>query len=59
MEKEQRMTELIEDHRESAEAVKAHDQDAAIKAGLKHLSRLDDTIARISATNANYFERPA
>jgi len=59
MEKEQRMPELIADHREIAEAVKAQDPEAAVKAGLKHLSRLDDTIARISATNANYFERPA
>ncbi len=58
MEKEQRLPELIADHRQIAEAVKAQDEQAAVKAGLKHLSRLDDTIARISETNANYFERP-
>ena len=29
---------------------------AAVAAGVMHLSRLDDTIARISASNANYFE---
>ncbi|SHE38456.1 transcriptional regulator, GntR family [Litoreibacter ascidiaceicola] len=57
MEKEQRMPELVADHREIAEAIKVHDANKAVEAGLKHLSRLDDTIARITATNANYFER--
>lgn len=56
LDKEQRMPELVEDHRAIAQAVIAHDADAAIAAGLKHLSRLDATIARITATNANYFE---
>ncbi|MCC1491798.1 GntR family transcriptional regulator [Cognatishimia sp. F0-27] len=57
LEKEQRMPELVEDHRAIAHAVVNHDTDAAIAAGMKHLSRLDATIERISATNANYFER--
>lgn len=56
MEKEQRMPELLDDHRAIAQAVIAHDGDAAIAAGLIHLSRLDSTIERITATNANYFE---
>lgn len=57
IEKEQRMPELVADHQAIADAVKAHDAEAAIAAGMKHLSRLDTTIERITATNANYFER--
>lgn len=56
IEKEQRVPELLDDHRAIAEAVISHDADAAIAAGMKHLSRLDTTIERITATNANYFE---
>jgi len=56
LEKEQRMPELVDDHRAIAAAIVAHDADTAIEAGLKHLSRLDVTIERITATNANYFE---
>ncbi len=56
LEKEQRIPELLADHRAIAEAVIAQDADMAIAAGLKHLSRLDVTIDRISATNADYFE---
>lgn len=55
-EKEQRMPELVKDHRAIADAVIAHDADAAVSAGMKHLSRLDETIRRITATNANYFD---
>ncbi len=54
--KEDRMPELVADHTEIAEAVKAHDAERAVEAGMKHLGRLDETIARISETNANYFE---
>lgn len=56
LEKEQRMPDLVADHRAIADAVKAHDAQTAISVGIKHLSRLDETIERISATNANYFE---
>lgn len=56
LEKEQRLPELLADHRAIAEAVIAHDANKAVEAGLKHLSRLDTTIERITATNANYFE---
>ena len=54
-EKEHRMPELVADHRTIAEAVKNNDADAAVAAGTLHLSRLDETIERISITNANYF----
>jgi len=58
-EKEQRMPELVADHRAIAQAVVNHDADAAIAAGMKHLSRLDATIDRITDTNANFFESAA
>lgn len=54
--KEHRMPELVADHREMAEAIKAHDAEWAIAAGMRHLGRLDATIERISKTSANYFE---
>lgn len=54
--KQDRMPELLDDHRAIAEAVKTHNAAAAVEAGALHLSRLDETIAWISATNASYFE---
>ncbi|SHF18193.1 transcriptional regulator, GntR family [Ruegeria intermedia] len=54
--KEHRMPELFEDHRAIARAVKANDADTAIQVGMLHLSRLDETIERISASNSSYFE---
>lgn len=51
-----RMPDLVADHREIAQAVKSHNADKAVAAGMRHLSRLDDTIKKISVTNANYFE---
>ena len=54
--KEQRLPDLVADHRAIAKAVIEHDPDAAVSAGMIHLSRLDDTIKRIEATNASYFE---
>lgn len=54
--KENRMPQLVEDHKTIAEAVKGHDAASAVEAGMVHLSRLDETIEQISATNANYFE---
>ena len=50
-----RMPELVDDHRAIATAIQNHDAAAAIKAGVHHLSRLDETIDQISASNANYF----
>lgn len=54
--KEQRMPELVTDHREIAEAVKANDPEGAVEVGIRHLSRLDETITHISKTRADYFE---
>ncbi|MEP2531467.1 GntR family transcriptional regulator [Shimia sp.] len=54
--KEQRMPDLMADHKNIADAVKAHDGDLAVEVGMFHLSRLDETIERITETNANYFE---
>jgi DNA-binding GntR family transcriptional regulator len=54
--KEDRMPQLVADHRAIAESVKNHDAEGAVEAGMLHLSRLDETIERISVTNANYFE---
>jgi DNA-binding GntR family transcriptional regulator len=55
--KEQRLPDLLADHRRIAEAVIKHDPSSAIDAGMKHLSRLDETLERIEATNANYFDK--
>lgn len=54
--KENRMGVLLEDHKAIADCVKAGDGDGAVKAGMIHLSRLDDTIAAISSANPDYFE---
>lgn len=54
--KEQRMPELVADHKGIAAAVKAHDTDRAVEIGMFHLSRLDETITRITKTNGSYFE---
>jgi DNA-binding GntR family transcriptional regulator len=55
--KEQRLPDLLDDHQTIADAIKAHDTDKAIASCMLHLSRLDQTIERILASNANYFER--
>jgi DNA-binding GntR family transcriptional regulator len=54
--REDHMPELVGDHTAIAEGVKSKDPLKAIEAGVRHLSRLDETITRISATSANYFE---
>jgi GntR family transcriptional regulator, rspAB operon transcriptional repressor len=54
--KEDRMHQILSDHVAIAEAVKAHNEVLAIKAGMLHLSRLDETIAVIAETNEQYFE---
>ncbi len=54
--KENRMPELVLDHRAIASAVIEHDPERAIEVGMQHLGRLDDTIDSITVTNANYFE---
>ena len=54
--KENRMPQLVEDHKAIADAVKTNKAERAVVAGMVHLSRLDETIAQISATNSSYFE---
>ena len=54
--KEDRMAQLIEDHAAISESLKAGDGETAVKAGMIHLSRLDETIATIFASNADYFD---
>lgn len=54
--KENRMSQLVEDHRAIAKCVKNHDPEGAVAAGMLHLSRLDDTITAISNANADYFD---
>ena len=54
--KDARMPDLVDDHRGIAAAVKNNDPERAIEVGMFHLSRLDETIERITDTNANYFD---
>ncbi len=54
--KEDRMPQLLHDHEEIAAAVTKGDGEAAVAAGMLHLSRLDATIESIATTNADYFE---
>jgi DNA-binding GntR family transcriptional regulator len=54
--KEHRMPQLINDHREMADALIDGDADRAVAAGTLHLSRLDDTINAIVEASGHYFE---
>ncbi|MEP6444345.1 MAG: GntR family transcriptional regulator [Hyphomicrobiales bacterium] len=54
--KDDRMPALVADHQDIAQAIISHNPEQAIEIGMRHLSRLDDTIKQISITNANYFE---
>jgi DNA-binding GntR family transcriptional regulator len=54
--KQDRMPELVDDHRAIAQAVKDGNPEAAVEMGTRHLSRLDETIKWISESNDNYFE---
>lgn len=49
------MPQLIQDHKDIAEAVKNGDADKAVAVGMRHLSRLDETIAAIQKNNSAYF----
>lgn len=55
--REQRLPDLFSDHGAIANAVINHDPNAAVEAGMIHLSRLDETLERIKSSNANYFEQ--
>ena len=54
--KEDRLPELVADHRAIARAVIENDPEKAVEIGMLHLSRLDETIEWISETNTSYFE---
>ena len=54
--KEDRMPQLLDDHRHIAECIIAQDAEGAVAAGMLHLSRLDSTIRSIVANHKNYFE---
>ncbi|MFD1881386.1 GntR family transcriptional regulator [Paracoccus pacificus] len=56
LEQENRMPLLLEDHRAIAQAVIAGRPEDAVAAGMEHLSRLDATIAAVSASNAGFFD---
>jgi DNA-binding GntR family transcriptional regulator len=53
---EDRMPQLLEDHRRIARYVVDEDEENAVAEGLLHLSRLDSTIQSIVAHHRNYFE---
>lgn len=53
---EDRMPQLLDDHRAITQAITDRDEARAVAIGMAHLSRLDATIAMIEQTNANYFE---
>lgn len=53
---ENRMAQLLEDHKTIATCVINHEGEAAVEAGMLHLSRLDGTIAAISAAHKDYFD---
>ena len=51
-----RMDQLLEDHEAIAAAVRAHDAEAAVAAGMQHLSRLDATIRKILTEHEDYID---
>ncbi len=55
--KDERMPLLLQDHEDIASAIKKNDADAAVAAGMLHLTRLDGTLLDIAETNADYFEQ--
>jgi GntR family transcriptional regulator, rspAB operon transcriptional repressor len=54
--KNERMPVLLQDHEDIARAVKNRDPDAAVAAGMLHLTRLDGTLLDIAENNSDYFE---
>lgn len=53
---ENRMPQLVEDHKLIADALANCDAAAAVAAGVLHLSRLDDTINAIVKASSDYFD---
>jgi len=54
--KENRMSQLLDDHKAITECVRNHDAAGAVTAGMEHLSRLDGTIEAILAAHGDYFD---
>ncbi len=54
--KEDRMAQLLDDHRTIADRIMAGDKQGAVDAGMIHLSRLDATIDAIFKANPEYFD---
>lgn len=50
------MDELVKDHRDIVDALIGSDEEAVISAITKHLSRLDDVVAGIRKSHADFFE---
>jgi len=50
------LSSVLQDHQEIAEALKTKSVDRLMTAARKHLSHLDETIAYLHATHAEYFE---
>ena len=52
----ERLDQLLEDHRQIAQMVSDNNEEGAVKAGMLHLSRLDATIDTIRKENTDYFD---
>lgn len=55
--KENRMAQLLEDHRQITECLRKKDAEGAVAAGMLHLSRLDATIEAILDAHGDYFDQ--
>jgi len=53
---DERLIQLLDDHISIAASVANKDEEAAVKAGILHLSRLDSSIAKIQKEYADYFD---
>ena len=56
MTRNERLDQLLEDHRQIAQSVSENNEESAVKAGMLHLSRLDATIDAIKEEHADYFD---
>ena len=56
LKKDERLDQLLDDHKHIADAVANNDEDGAVKAGVLHLSRLDATIANIQNEHSDFFD---
>jgi len=51
-----RLSELLQDHKDIAENIIEGNKEKAVTAGMRHLSRLDATIEKILLDHPDYFE---